>query len=452
MQTFKPHNYQEKALQHLRKNPAAGLFLDMGMGKSVVVLTFLEELKNDCFELEKGLIVAPKRVAEDTWPKEVRKWEHLSDLSFVEIRGTPKQRKEALTKQADLYIITRDLIAWLVDYLGVNWDFDVVILDELSSFKSHQSQRFKKLRTVRPRIKRMIGLTGTPAPNGYMDLWSQLFLLDRGERLGKTISEFRRDYFYAFFRPNYTDYQIKEKSPEAIDRKIKDICLSMKAKDYLPMEMPSFIDREMEMDAKEWKLYKQMERNALIQLEGEAVMALSAAAVSNKLLQLANGAIYDDEKKAHEVHTKKLEMLEELIEEAQGEPVLVFYSYRSDIDRIKARIPDARILDTEKDIDDWNAKKVKVMIAHPASAGHGLNLQQGGSIIIWFGLPWSLELYQQANARLWRQGQTEPVRIYHLIMKNTMDEEVLKALSEKDTTQERLLAALKARIEKEKEA
>lgn len=391
-------------------------------------------------------MVAPKRVAEDTWPNELRKWDHLRDLSFVEVRGTPAQRKEALKKQADIYIITRDLVAWLVNYLGLDWPFNIVVLDELSSFKSHQSQRFKKLRTVRPRIDRIIGLTGTPAPNGYMDLWSQLFLLDQGKRLGRTITEFRRRYFHAFLRPTYTDYQIREGAQKEIDEKIRDICLSMKARDYLSMEEPVYIIREAEMDKKEWKLYKQMEKEALIELDDEnVVFALSAAAVSNKLLQLANGAIYDENKKAIEVHNKKLEMLEELIDEAQGEPVLVFYSYRSDVERIRSRIPDIRVLDAEKDIADWNARKIPVMVAHPASAGHGLNLQQGGSIIIWFGLPWSLELYQQANARLWRQGQKNPVRIYHLVMKKTMDKEVIKALQEKDTTQERLLQSLRNR-------
>lgn len=446
MQTFKPHKYQKQAIRFLMGHPAAGLFQSMGMGKTVTVLTYLDILKNDCFDLSKCLIVAPKRVAEDTWPSEIRKWEHLKDLSFIEVRGTPKQRKEALEKEADLYIITRDLIAWLVDYLSPDWPFETVILDELSSFKSHQSQRFKKLRTVRLRMKRIVGLTGTPAPNGYLDLWSQLFLLDRGERLGKTITEFRRNYFHAILRPSFTDYKIKEGAREKIDEKIKDICLSMSAKDYLPMEEPTKIIREVVMEEKERKLYRQMEKDALIELEGEGtITALSAAAVSNKLLQLANGAIYDVNKKAIEIHDKKLEMLEELIEEAQGEPILVFYSYRSDVARIQKRIPTARKLETEKDIRDWNSRKIPVMIAHPASAGHGLNLQHGGSIIIWFGLPWSLELYQQANARLFRQGQKDPVRIYHLITAKTMDENVMKALQEKNTSQASLLEALKAR-------
>lgn len=419
------------------------------MGKTVTVLSYLDVLKNDYLELGKCLIIAPKRVAEDTWPTEIRKWKHLENLSFIEIRGTPKQRQEALTRDADLYIITRDLIAWLVDYLNTDWMFDTVIIDELSSFKSHQSQRFKKLRTVRPRIKRIVGLTGPPAPNGYMDLWSQIFLLDRGERLGKTITQFRRTYFHALLRPSFTEYEIKQGAQEIIDKQIKDICLSMKARDYLSMEEPTYIDRIVELSDKERALYNRMERDALIELEGEGVItALSAAAVSNKLLQLANGAIYDQDKRTIEVHDKKLQTLEELIEEAKGEPVLVFYSYKSDVARIQARIPEARKLENEKDIADWNAKKISVMVAHPASAGHGLNLQQGGSIIVWYGLPWSLELYLQANARLFRQGQTKAVRIYHLITNDTMDGEVIKALQVKNTTQEQLLSSLKARKEK----
>lgn len=447
MKVFKPHRYQREALQFLIDNPAAGLFQDMGMGKTVTVLSYLDVLKNDYLELGKCLIIAPKRVAEDTWPTEIRKWKHLENLSFIEIRGTPKQRQEALTRDADLYIITRDLIAWLVDYLNTDWMFDTVILDELSSFKSHQSQRFKKLRTVRPRINRIVGLTGTPAPNGYMDLWSQIFLLDRGERLGKTITEFRRNYFHAWLRPSFTEYEIKEGAQTIIDKQIEDICLSMKAQDYLPMKEPTYIDRVVDLSVKERRIYNKMERDALIELEGEGVItALSAAAVSNKLLQLANGAIYDENKKAIEIHDKKLQTLEELIEEAKGEPVLVFYSYKSDVARIQARIPEARKLETEKDISDWNAQKIPVMVAHPASAGHGLNLQQGGSIIIWFGLPWSLELYLQANARLFRQGQTKAVRIYHLITNDTMDGEVIKALQVKNTTQEQLLNSLKARL------
>ena len=363
--------------------------------------------------------------------------------------GTPKQREKALTEEGDIYIITRDNVAWLVDLLGRKWDFDTVVIDELSSFKSNQSKRFKSLRKVRPLIKRVIGLTGTPAPNGYMDLWAQIYLLDRGERLGKTITEFRRRFFNTLYRHGYNEYELREGAKEEIDEAIKDLCISMKAKDYLKMEEPIYINRVAKLNKKEYKLYKDMERDAVLELGDEDITALSAAAVSNKLLQLSNGAVYTDERKVIEIHNKKLEVLEELIEEAKGEPVLVFYNFQHDKDRIIEKFKkDVRVLDTEKDIKDWNNKKIKILLAHPAGAGHGLNLQDGGSIIIWFGLTWSLELYQQANARLNRQGQKETVRIYHIIAEKTIDERVLEVLKGKNTRQEELLRKLKAELKK----
>ena len=395
------------------------------------------------------MVIAPKRVAEDTWTTEHEKWDHLKDLKVIKIMGTPKQREKALTEEGDIYIITRDNVAWLVDLLGRKWDFDTVVIDELSSFKSNQSKRFKSLRKVRPLIKRVIGLTGTPAPNGYMDLWAQIYLLDRGERLGKTITEFRRRFFNTLYRHGYNEYELKEGAKEEIDEAIKDLCISMKAKDYLKMEEPIYINRVAKLNKKEYKLYKDMERDAVLELGDEDITALSAAAVSNKLLQLSNGAVYTDERKVIEIHNKKLEVLEELIEEAKGEPVLVFYNFQHDKDRIIEKFKkDVRVLDTEKDIKDWNNKKIKILLAHPAGAGHGLNLQEGGSIIIWFGLNWSLELYQQANARLNRQGQKETVRIYHIIAEKTIDERVLEVLKGKNTRQEELLRQLKAELKK----
>ena len=395
------------------------------------------------------MVIAPKRVAEDTWTTEYEKWDHLKDLKVVKIMGTPKQREKALTEEGDIYIITRDNVAWLVDLLGRKWDFDTVVIDELSSFKSNQSKRFKSLRKVRPLIKRVIGLTGTPAPNGYMDLWAQIYLLDRGERLGKTITEFRRRFFNTLYRHGYNEYELREGAKEEIDEAIMDLCISMKAKDYLKMEEPIYINRVAKLNKKEYKLYKDMEREAVLELGDEDITALSAAAVSNKLLQLSNGAVYTDERKVIEIHNKKLEILEELIEEAKGEPVLVFYNFQHDKDRIIEKFKkDVRVLDTEKDIKDWNNKKIKILLAHPAGAGHGLNLQEGGSIIIWFGLTWSLELYQQANARLNRQGQKETVRIYHIIAEKTIDERVLEVLKGKNTRQEELLRKLKAELEK----
>mgnify|MGYP000924772873 CR=1 FL=1 len=428
------------------RSPCSGSVFGYGLrlSKTVTTLTAIEELKNDYLEIKKVLVIAPKRVAEDTWPTELSKWEHLSDLQMVEIKGTPKQRLEALKQPGDVYVITRDNVAWLVETLKREWDFDTVIIDELSSFKSNKSIRFKKLRLVRPFIKRIVGLTGTPAPNGYEDLWSQIYLLDRGQRLGKTITEYRRKYFYTITRPGYNEYKLRPEAKAEIDQLISDICISMKFQDYLKTEEPLYIDRPVKLSEPELKTYKKMERDAVLEFDDDYISALTAAEVTNKLLQLANGAIYDQDKNYRVIHNKKLEALEELIEEAGEEPVLVYYSYISDKERIQQRFKNARILDTEKDIKDWNAGKIKLMIAHPASAGHGLNLQDGGSIIVWFGLPWSLELYLQANARLWRQGQKQTVRIYHLLSEGTVDSRVLQVLRGKNIRQEELIASLKA--------
>jgi SNF2 family DNA or RNA helicase len=443
---FIPHDYQKTALEFALDRPAAGLFLDMGLGKTVVSLTYIEELKNNYLEDIKALVIAPKRVAEDTWPTEHLKWDHLKNLKIVKIMGTAKQREAALKQEADIYIISRDNIAWLVDLLGTSWDFNTVIVDELSSFKSNKSLRFKRLRRVRPKIKRIIGLTGTPTPNGYEDLWPQVYLLDRGERLGKTLTEFRRRYFNTLYRHGYNEYELKAGSKDEIDNAIKDICISMKAKDHLKLKDPLIVNRIVKLDKKELDLYKQLERDAVLEIGDHDITALNAAAVTNKLLQLANGAVYTENRDVIEIHNKKLEVLEELIDEANGEPVLVFYNFQHDKERILKKFKTARLLDTDQDIKDWNAGKIKILLAHPASAGHGLNLQAGGHIVIWFGLNWSLELYKQANARLNRQGQTETVRIYHIITEGTVDEEVLKVLNGKELRQEALLEALKARI------
>lgn len=445
---FIPHDYQKVAKDFALSREASGLFLDMGLGKTIITLTAIEELKNDYLEDIKVLVIAPKRVAEDTWTTEHEKWDHVKDLKIVKIMGTPKERTAALKEDGDVYIITRDNVAWLVKMLGRSWDFNTVVIDELSSFKSNQSQRFKQLRKVRPFIKRIIGLTGTPAPNGYEDLWAQIYLLDKGERLGKTITEYRKRYFNTLYRHGYNEYELRDGAKEQIDESLKDLCISMKAKDYLKLKEPLYINRIARLDKKEYKLYKDMERDAVLELGDEDITALSAAAVTNKLLQLSNGAIYTDEKEVIEIHNKKLEVLEELIEEANGEPVLVFYNFKHDRDRILERFKDVRLLDTDQDIKDWNDKKIKILLAHPASAGHGLNLQDGGSIIVWFGLTWSLELYLQANARLNRQGQKETVRIYHIVTEKTMDEKVLEVLKGKNLRQEELLRKLKAELTK----
>lgn len=443
---FVPHDYQKTAIDFALDNPAAGLFLDMGLGKTAVSLTVIEELKNNYLEEVKALVIAPKRVAEDTWPTEHIKWDHLTNLKVVKIMGTPKERAAALRQEGDIYIITRDNLAWLVDLLGTTWDFNMVIVDELSGFKSNKSVRFKKLRKVRPRVKWIIGLTGTPAPNGYEDLWAQIYLLDRGERLGKNITEFRRRYFTTLYRHGYNEYELRPGAKDEIDSAISDICISMKAKDYLKLKEPLYINRVAKLDKKEYELYKKMERDAVLELYDKDITALNAAAVSNKLLQLANGAVYTEDRDVVAIHEQKLEVLEELIDEANGEPVLVFYNFKHDRDRILKRFKGVRILDTDQDIKDWNDGKIKIFLAHPASAGHGLNLQAGGHIVIWFGLNWSLELYQQANARLNRQGQTEAVRIYHIIAEGTIDGRALQVLEGKNIRQEELLRKLKAEI------
>ena len=444
---YVPHEYQKVAEQWILKNNKCGLFLDMGLGKTITTYTAIEKLINDYIDIKKVLVIAPKRVAEDTWPTELEKWDHLETLKVSQVLGSPKERKKALEVDADIYVVTRDNVVWLVDYLGKNWDFDTLVIDELSSFKNHSSKRFKKLKTVTPYFKRVIGLTGTPAPNSYMDLWSQIYLLDRGERLGKNITAFRRRFFDIYNRGMYNDYVLKKGAKEEIDILISDICISMKAKDYLKnLKEPIVIDVKAKMNKEEFKIYKQMEKDALIQLDNEDITALSAATVSNKLLQLANGSIYDDEKNTHIIHSRKLEVLNELVEESQGENMLVFYTFKSDLERIKKEFPDAVKLEDDKDIKNWNQGKIKMLLAHPASAGHGLNLQNGGSIIVWYGLNWSLELYLQANARLQRQGQKNQVRIYRIITEKSIDERVLDALNGKNVNQEKLLRQLKAEI------
>lgn len=443
---FKPHDYQRVAMEWILDHEKCGLFLDMGMGKTVSSLTAVEVLRDDYLDIGKVLVIAPKRVAEDTWPSEIKKWRHLQSLTVSKILGTPAERRRAIQADADVYIVSRDNVAWLVDEVKGDWDFDTLIIDELSSFKNHASKRFKKLKTVTPYFKRVIGLTGTPAPNSYLDLWAQVYLLDRGKRLGKNITAFRRTYFDGISRGMYTEYKLKPGAKEAIDDAISDICISMSAKDHLDLKEPMLIDVKVAMDGKEKKLYKTMERDAVLELGDDTIAALSAAVVSNKLLQLANGAIYDEDGVAHIVHGRKLDALEELREEAQGENILVFYSFKSDYERIKERFPDAVKLDGAESIRDWNAGRIKMLLAHPASAGHGLNLQDGGSIIIWYGLTWSLELYQQANARLHRQGQKNTVRIYRLLTEGTVDGRVAKALEGKGIRQEELLEKLKAEI------
>jgi len=449
---FIPHTYQKYAIQRILDQPAVGLFLDMGMGKTVCALTAVAELLYDRFEVIRVLVIAPLRVAEDTWSREVEKWDHLKHLKISKVLGSERERIAALNEKADIYVINRENVEWLVDYYGNGkfWPFDMVIIDELSSFKSPKARRFRALRKVRPLIKRIVGLTGTPAPNGLIDLWAQIYLLDQGERLGKTITGYRDRYFEPDKRSRTVIYSWKPKpqAEKAIYEKISDICVSMRAEDWL--EMPERIDRvipvQLPQEARD--KYRQLERDLLLPFADGDVVANTAAVLSNKLLQLANGAVYDENGGVKVLHNAKLEALEDVIEAANGKPVLVFYTYRHDLDRLKTYFPKARTLDTAKDISDWNSGKISMLLAHPASTGHGLNLQAGGNIIVWFGLTWSLELYQQANARLHRQGQKESVIVHHLVAVDTVDEDVMKALEGKATTQEALITAVKARMQK----
>ena len=442
---YKPHGYQVKATDRIKQQKRVGLFLDMGLGKTVITLTAIKELIED-FAIWKVLVIAPKRVAEDTWSREHEKWDHLSGLRISKVLGTPAQRMKALKAEADIYVIGRDNVKWLVELMGKSWPFDMVVIDGLSSFKNPSAQRFKALRKVIPASDRVVGLTGTPSPNGLMDLWAEIYLLDRGERLGTTISAYREKYFRAGARNGYIVYKWEpySYSQKEIERKISDICMSMSAEDYL--ELPERIDNEIKirLSEKEMKQYNQMERDQLLRIDDETVVALNAAAVMNKLLQMANGSVYADGGDVVRIHEKKLDALVDIID-TTGEPVLVFYSFRHDLEAIKKRIPEARELESSEDIARWNQGEIPVLLCHPASVGYGLNLQDGGHVIVWYGLTWSLQLYQQANARLYRQGQQKAVIIHHLIAEGTVDEQVMRALQHKDTSQSALLAALKER-------
>jgi len=452
---YEPYAYQVYATNCILEQNAVGLFLDPGLGKTVITLTAIDELLYDRFEVNRVLVIAPLRVARDVWPGEVRKWDHLQHLRVVKVLGTEKQRIKALNTQADIWVINRENVEWLVEYYGRNWPFDMVVIDELSSFKSSKAKRFRALRRVRPYIKRVVGLTGTPAANGLIDLWPQIYLLDQGERLGKTITGYRERYFVPDKRNAAVVFTWKPKpeAKDAIYRKIEDICVSMSAGDWL--QLPARIDRFVPVYLTDFekRVYRQMEVDRLLPFVDGDVTAANAAVLAGKLLQIANGAVYDEGRRVQEIHQAKLEALETILEDANGQPVLVYYIFQHDRDRILKCLKgyQIRVLDTEKDIDDWNRSKIQVLLAHPASAGHGLNLQTGGNIIVWFGLTWSLELYQQANARLYRQGQEKSVIIHHLVTEGTIDENVMEVLQKKDIGQKALLDAIKARIEGVKE-
>lgn len=456
---FKPHAYQAHCIQKIIEIRKLGLFLDMGLGKTVTTLTAVKELKYNRFEVRKVLVIAPKKVAEGTWTKEKDKWDHTRMLRVSQVLGSQAKRIRALNTPADLYVINRENVAWLADYYRNAWPFDMVVVDESSSFKSHKSKRFKALASMGGHIGRMVELTGTPSPNGLNDLWSQVFLLDGGERLGRRYTQFRERYFDPGDRGNNViyNYRAKPGSEESILEKISDICISMKAEDYLQLPDVTYHQVPVTLDAKAEKAYREMERKMVLDLpeDEEQISVASAAALSNKLLQLANGALYDDGHGVHEVHGCKIEAFLELIESLQGKPALVFYNFQSDRERILGALGKSglriRELKTTEDEDAWNRREVDVLLTHPASSAYGLNLQQGGNHVVWFGLTWNYELYTQANKRLHRQGQEEKVIIHHLVCAGTRDEDVMKALERKEDVQEWVMQSLKARIKRIKE-
>ena len=449
---FEPYPYQTYCIEKIIKNPSVGLLLDMGLGKTVITLTALRELRRNRWEVSRPLIIAPKKVAEATWTTEAKKWEHLQDMRIVPVLGTLKQRLQALATPADAYVINRENTQWLVEFLKNDWNFDMLVLDESSSFKNSKSKRFKALKLVRSRINRIVELTGTPASNGLEDLWAQIYLLDGGERLGRTISAYRDIYFVPGKRNQTTifDYKPKEGSFEAIKQAISDICVSMKAEDYLALPDVIHNDVPVVLSQSARKAYNQLEKELLLKVDAETITAGSAGVLTGKLLQLCNGAIYSEDKNVVELHDCKLDAFSELIERLNGQHALVFYNFKHDcmrlirvLEKTNLRV---RVYAKPQDESDWNNGEIDVLLAHPASCGYGLNLQQGGHHAVWFGLTWSLELYEQANKRLHRQGQAHPVVIHHLIVQDGMDENVISALKSKGNMQNALMEALKARI------
>lgn len=444
---YNAHDYQKYATEFILQHPIAAVFLEMGLGKSVITLTALFDLILDQFVIGKVLVIAPLRVARDTWPSEIQKWDHLKGLKYSVVVGTAAERKAALMHQADVYIINRENVDWLINKSGISFRFDMIVIDELSSFKSWQAKRFKSLLKVRPFVKRIVGLTGTPSSNGLMDLWAEFRVLDLGKRLGRYITHYRNAYFTPDKRNAEVIFSYKPLpgAEDQIYKRIEDITISMKSCDYL--KLPECVINEFPvfMSEKEQEVYDSFRDDMVAKIKDKEIDAVNAAVLSGKLLQMANGAVYDDEKNSLLIHDRKLDALEDLIEGANGKPVLVAYWYQHDAERIKSRF-DIREIKTSKDIMDWNIGDIPVAIIHPASAGHGLNLQTGGSTLIWFGLTWSLELYQQTNARLHRQGQTDTVIIHHIIAKGTIDENVMKALRQKEKTQNALIDAVKANL------
>lgn len=445
---YKPYDYQTYATNFILKNPTAAILLDMGLGKSVITLTAIEQLIYDSFDVHRVLVIAPLRVARDTWPAEIQKWDHLHNLTYAVAIGTATERKATLLQQVNIHIINRENVPWLIEDSGIPFHYDMLIIDELSSFKSYQAKRFRSLLKVRPKVKRIVGLTGTPSSNGLMDLWAEFRLLDMGQRLGRFITHYRSEFFQPDKRNQQMIFSYKPKpgAEEEIYRRIADITISMKSKEYLTM--PALVRNKIsvQLSKRERNMYDTLCSQLVLSLDGKEIDAVNAAALSNKLCQMANGAVYDAEKRIIPIHDRKLDALEDILEGANGKPVLIAYWFKHDLIRIRQRFT-VREIKTSQDITDWNAGVIPVAILHPASAGHGLNLQQGGSTLVWFGLTWSLELYQQTNARLWRQGQTDTVVIHHILTAGTIDETIMKSLKEKNKTQAALIDAVRASLQ-----
>ena len=448
---YSPHDYQTYAVDYIETHPISTVFLDMGLGKTSITLTAINDLLFDSFEVHRVLVIAPLRVARDTWTAEVDKWDHLQNLICSVAVGTESERKAALMRPADIYIINRENVQWLVEESGIPFTFDMIVIDELSSFKNHNTKRFKAMLKVRPRASRIVGLTGTPASNGLMDLWAEFRILDMGQRLGRFITKYRTDYFQPDKRNGQIIYSYKPLpyAEDAIYKQISDVTISMKAADHL--KMPELISSEytVRLSDEEKQKYADLKQELVLSLGDAEITAANAASLSGKLSQMANGAIYDDSDEVIQIHDRKLDALEDIIESANGKPVLVAYWFKHDLIRISEKLKKLHIpfshLDTSDSIRRWNSGEIPVALIHPASAGHGLNLQSGGSTLVWFGLTWSLELYQQTVARLWRQGQTsETVVVQHIVTKGTIDERIMKALSLKEHTQTALIDAVKA--------
>lgn len=444
---YTPHNYQKYATDFIISHSVSAILLEMGLGKSVITLTAINELMLNYFDVGRVLVIAPFRVAKATWSSEIKKWDHLKYLTYSIVTGNPKERIKALNSPAHIYIINRENVDWLITKSNFPFNFDMVIIDELSSFKSYQAKRFRTLLKVRPKVKRIVGLTGTPSSNGLMDLWAEFRILDMGERLGRYITHYRQNFFTPDKRNQQMifSYKPRDGAERAIYNLISDITISMKSKDFLKMPKCVMNEVKVSLSDKEQKIYDLLKQDMVLSLKGKEIDAINAASLSNKLLQMASGAVYGEEKESIIIHDRKLDALEDLIEGANGKPVLIAYWFKHDLTRIKKRF-DVREIKTTKDIMDWNEGKIPIALIHPASAGHGLNLQDGGSTLIWFSLTWSLELYQQTNARLNRQGQKNTVLIHHIITKGTIDENVMKALNKKTKVQDELIDAVKANL------